>query len=235
MKNTLYVFGCSFSEIFTKDNYESYYNYKNKKLPKTWSEILAKNLNLNLKNYAKGGNCNEVILQSFAQNLNSFKENDIVIFQWSFPERFSWIDDDKNLIGTSWSGWKNTLDEKTANKIATTRSFDVYKNQILDFQKFIEELSKFKKFQVWFWHADASLHKLIDTNDMRYLIINKIMKDNKPYFLKTTFDVVYELGGCDIETETNGLIKDNHFGESAHQIKADLFFDHIKKYEHLYN
>jgi hypothetical protein len=46
---------------------------------------------------------------------------------------------------------------------------------------------------------------------------------------ETTFDQVFRLGGQRIFEETNGLVDDNHFGESAHRIMADLFFTDIVK------
>lgn len=233
MNNTLHIFGCSFSEILNEGGYKPYYEYRNKNFPKTWSEILSEKLEMNLINYAKGGSCNEIIFQKFCNAIESIKENDIVIFQWSYPERFSWVDVSGKLISAAWSGWDGTLDEETAQKIATTRSSEIYKFQILDFQKIINEISKLKKFQIWYWHADQSMYRYLDISDMKNLIVDYIMENNLPNYPRTTFDVVYELGGCDIETETNGVVKDNHFGETAHKIKADLFYNHIKKYENL--
>jgi hypothetical protein len=179
MKNTLHIFGCSFSEIPEPDTYEDYFKYRNNSLPISWSELGGK------------------------------------------------------LVGCSYGGFGNIIDKHTSEQISVNRTHDSYKEQILDYQKIIDKMSVYKDFEVWYWYADQNMYKFIDTNDKRYLIIDDIMKNNEPHYVRTTFDVVYELGGCDIETETKGEVKDNHFGESAHKIKADLFYDHIKKYSKL--
>ena len=52
-----------------------------------------------------------------------------------------------------------------------------------------------------------------------------------PTIFNTIFYEIFKLGGETIQKETNGLIKDLHFGETAHKIMGDLFFDHIKNNE----
>lgn len=231
MNNTLHIFGCSFSELLSRDSYEDYYNYRGGNLPQTWSELLSNKLDLNLNNLAQGSLSNDIILQRFSKSIKDIKENDIVIFEWSYPERFS-CSNGSSLVGCSYGGFGDVITEKTAENVSVNRTSDLYKTQIIEYQEMLDEVSKLKKFELWYWYADQNLYKFIDSNDKRYLLIDEIMKSNENY-IRTTFDVVYELGGCDIETETNGSVKDNHFGESAHKIKADLFYDHIKKYSKL--
>jgi hypothetical protein len=233
MKNTLHIFGCSFSEIPEPDTYEDYFKYRNNSLPISWSELLSNKLNLPLQNYAEGSLSNDIILQRFCKNIDSINKGDIVIFEWSYPERFSCENGGGKLVGCSYGGFGNIIDKHTSEQISVNRTHDSYKEQILDYQKIIDKMSVYKDFEVWYWYADQNMYKFIDTNDKRYLIIDDIMKNNEPHYVRTTFDVVYELGGCDIETETKGEVKDNHFGESAHKIKADIFYDHIKKYSKL--
>jgi hypothetical protein len=57
----------------------------------------------------------------------------------------------------------------------------------------------------------------------KYLISEMVRYD------KTPFDPVFDLGGKTIKEETDGAVEDYHFGESAHKIMADLFYEHIIK------
>lgn len=232
MKNKLYIYGCSYSELVDERGYLEYIKWRNYEPIKTWSEILAKKLNLNLINRAQGALCNEIIFQKFCNDCNYFNEGDVVIIEWSFFNRYSWIDIYDNLISCSTDGYKDSITLNCAEQISVARTHSAYKKQIIDFQKLIDDYLNLKGIKVWYWHADPSAHEYIDLNDKRYLLIDEIMKNNDN-FQRCTFDVVYELGGCDIETETNGVVKDNHFGELAHKIKAELFYEHIKKYENL--
>jgi len=228
MKNTLHVFGCSYSELLDKA-YEPYVEWKGY-IPKSWSEILAEKLNLNLINYAKGGNSNEMIFQSFCKSINNFKKNDVVILEWSYLNRFTWLSESGEMVSCSLHGVDKTLNKKFAEKIAVTRQSNPYKLQLLDFQKLIDDYCKLKHISVWYWHAEPNMHGYIDLSDKRYLLIDEIMQNNDN-FERCTFDVVYGMGGCDIESETSGEIKDNHFSESAHKIKAELFYNHITSHK----
>lgn len=225
IKNNLHIFGCSYSELLDR-GYEPYVEWKGY-CPKSWSELLAEKLDLNLINYAQGANSNEMILQNFCKNIDNFKKNDVIILEWSFLNRFTWLNEYDEMISCSYTGFDKTLDQSLAEIIAVTRSSDPYKLQILDFQKLIDNYCKLKGVDIWYWHAEPKMYEYVDVSDKRYLIIDEIMKNNTK-FERCTFDVVYELGGCDIETETNGEVKDNHFSESAHKIKAELFYNHIK-------
>lgn len=235
MKNKLHVFGCSFSELVDINGYKNYIEWRNYKPLKSWSELLSEKLDLKLYNYSNGGLCNEVILQRFSNNISDINEGDIVIFEWSFVERYSWVDDNNDIISAGLDGYSKSLPKEMAEQISLNRMSDSRYYQIMDFQKMINEFSKLKKFQVWYWYASQDMYKFIDVNDKRYLLIDEIMENNLPNYQRTTFDVVYERGGCDIQTETNGEVNDNHFGELAHKIKSDLFYNHIKRYESLYN
>lgn len=235
MRKKLHIFGCSYSELVDENGYGDYIKWRNGKSVKSWSESLSEKLDLELHNYANGGLCNEVILQRFSKNIHNINKDDVVIFQWSFVERYSWVDDNNDVISTGLDGYSNSLPKDMAQKISVNRMSDSRYYQILDFQKIIDEFSKLKKFYLWYWYAPQKMHKFIDILDKRYLLVDEIMEGNLPDYQRTTFDVVYELGGSDIETETNGLVKDNHFSQKSHDIKSDLFYNHIKKYKSLYN
>jgi hypothetical protein len=233
MKNNLHVFGCSYSQLTTDITYPGYYEWYNGNTPPTWSEILAAKLDLNLCNYAKGGDCNELIFQRFCQEFENFSENDVVIFQWSYPARYSVADENGNLFSSAF-GDDGVLSREFGELLSIIKSADGYLQQLKDYQKIIDFVCKSKGINIWYWNGDGKTNRYVNELDKRNLIFDEILKDNNNW-QKTTFDVVYGLGGCDIEKETKGEVRDNHFGKTAHEIKAELFYNHIKKYQHLYN
>lgn len=230
MKNTLHIFGCSFSQLLTENTFNAYYNWRYPNIPLTWSEILSDKLKLNLNNTASSGASNDIILQEFSKNIEKIKRGDVVIFEWSFIERFSWETEYGVLHGKMYNS-DTLLQKNCAESISINRTGDTFKLQIIDYMKMVDVLSNEIGFKLWYWFANQDMYKFINTNDKKYLLVDEIMKNNLPFYQRNTFSVVYERGGCDIRTETNGEVNDGHFGEEAHKIKAQLFFDHIKKYK----
>ena len=78
MKN-LVIFGDSFSTNFTHKNEVD--------ISDSWPNLLAKELNLNLLNYAMIGACNGEIINRFFKEYQNIKRGDIVIFEIGFYNR----------------------------------------------------------------------------------------------------------------------------------------------------
>lgn len=89
MKRNLFVYGCSFTRCYECDDYHEYCkNYKTSEDDLSWSQIVAKKLDLHLHNYGIGLNSNDKILDSIIDSFDLIKENDIVIIQISFYHRY---------------------------------------------------------------------------------------------------------------------------------------------------
>lgn len=231
MKNNLHIFGCSYSQLTTKGTYPGYYEWCKGNTPPTWSEILSEKMNLGLFNYAVGGESNELIFQRFCQEFSNFKEGDTVIFEWSYPSRYSVADENGNLFSSAF-GDDGILPRKFGELLSIMRDSDGYIQQLKDYQRVIDYICNTKGVKLWYWNGDGKVNRYSNTEDKRNLILDKILENNNNW-QKCTFDIVYEMGGESIEEETNGEVRDNHFGGSAHKIKAELFYEHIKKYENL--
>jgi len=78
MRN-LVIFGDSFSTNFTHKNDVDIFD--------SWPNLLAKELNLNLLNYAMIGACNGEIINRFFKEYKNIKKGDIVIFEIGFYNR----------------------------------------------------------------------------------------------------------------------------------------------------
>jgi hypothetical protein len=117
------------------------------------------------------------------------------------------------------------IDENTLNDILINRTHKLYIEQIYDFEKVIEALSKYIGFKLYFWSAD---NQIIYPNEKinrqaKYIASEYVKKD------ETIFNEVFRRNGKRIFEETDGKIDDNHFGESAHRILSEIFYSHIKE------
>ena len=89
--NTLFTFGCSFTEDFETSSallYKNYKDFRGGKFPDSWPKILSNKLNLELKNYGEGASGNEQIFHEICKRCDEFKKGDIIIVEWSFVERY---------------------------------------------------------------------------------------------------------------------------------------------------
>lgn len=231
--SNLFVFGCSYSENyhFNYDGYVKYYDFLGKHFPKTWSQILSEKLNYNLLNYAEGGSGNNQIFNKFCKKCDEIKKNDIVILQWSFIERYRIVD----KYGNGWLqkgagkqfGDNEPLTDDCHESIVLNRTHKQYYDEIYDFEKIIDRLSKEVGFDVYYW---TIINELIynlpkdKLNNKKYLLNDKI-KDK----FDNTFSIILKNGGKTISDESEGKINDTHMGKKSHQIQADLFHEHIIK------
>jgi hypothetical protein len=226
----LFLFGCSYTaEYFfnsvLNDNYKKYYEFRGGNFPLTWGQLLANKLNLELVNCAWGGNGNEQIFQDVCNRSPKFESNDMVIIEWSYISRFRWAQFDGNFwmpIGPVNHDPK-IINENTANDILVNRSHKLYIEQIYDFEKIIEVLSKHIGFKLYFWSADNQIiypNEKINRQE-KYIASRFVGKD------ETIFNEVFRRNGERIFEETEGQVDDNHFGESAHQILFEIFYSHI--------
>ncbi len=101
--NKLWIFGDNNSAIFgkTKERRFKYYKeYRNGVFPKTWSELLSKELNLELRNMAVSGQSNYDIFDMFCKCINQIQKDDIVIIGWGYINRFRLVDETTNSFVT---------------------------------------------------------------------------------------------------------------------------------------
>jgi hypothetical protein len=232
--NTLFTFGCSYTDNFVKtkhENYDKYFQFRGGNYPLTWNEILSQKLNLILKNYGQGGCGNDYIFQTFCKHLDEYKQDDIIIVEWSYNERFKWADDNLNrwVHLSSGSEMKPELSLKTSQEIAINRESSIYINDLLNYEKIINTLSKYIGFKVFYWCADYKISINLQSNihnNSNYLC-NEYIKEGE-----TIFSEIFRRNGQRIQEETNGLIEDLHMGESGHKIQSELFYEYILKYYH---
>ena len=93
----------------------------------------------------------------------------------------------------------------------------------------IDYVSNAVGFSVYYWSGDENLiydKPFKSRNDNKFLLTDKI----QPHLDSHIFQIIFNRGGKKIFEETNGAVNDAHFGETGHQIQAELFYDHIINY-----
>jgi hypothetical protein len=222
--NRLWVFGDNNSAIFgkTKERRFKYYKeYRNGQFPKTWSELLSKELNLELKNMAVSGQSNYDIFDMFCRCVEQIKKDDMVIIGWGYVERFRLVDEATNGFVTirpnqfkpehiNNPALLNGIDINVVDSILKNRKNTHWINEVYNWETIINLLSKYIGFKVIYWTFDIEL--------------------NKPYYISTD-DFRKDLIKCgaeDITLESNGKLIDNNFGEKGHLVQFEYFLKNIK-------
>jgi hypothetical protein len=222
--NTLWVFGDNASAIFgkTKERRFKYYKeYRNGNFPKTWSELLSKELGFTLRNMAIGGVSNYDIFDMFCKCVEQIRADDIVILGWTYTQRFRLVDEATNSFisirpNQLKSEYINTplllngIDINVVNSILSNRNNSQWLDEIFGWETVINLLSKHIGFKVVYWTFDSLLNKsyYISTNNFR--------------------DDLISMGAEDFTVETNGKLIDDNFGEKGHIVQYKYFLNHIK-------
>lgn len=219
----LWIFGDNDSAIFgrTKERrYKYYKEYRNGDFPKTWSELLSKELSYTLRNMAIGGVSNYDIFDMFCKCSEQIKKEDIVIIGWSYVQRFRLVDENTNsfisirpnqlnpeLINTP--SMLNGIDINVVNSILSNRNNSQWLDEISGWENVINLLSKHIGFKIVYWTFDTQLNKT------HYISTNNFRED------------LIKLGAEDFTIETKGKLIDDNFGEKGHQIQFKYFLDHL--------
>jgi hypothetical protein len=211
----LYVFGCSFSSVFSEKllfnaDMKRYYEFRGGSFPLTWSEILSDKLGLELVNVAQNGFDNYSIFESFCKVSDKITSEDIVIIGWSHVLRFRLYSKMLNKLKSVnvWQTSKNVdldISQQTLDEVLVNRDNKLWKDEVYNWMKLINHLSKLVKFRLYYWSFFIEFPE--------FYIINDLLN----------------LGAQYISHETNGTVEDNHFGEVGHQVQAEYFKDIILK------
>jgi hypothetical protein len=133
----IYVFGDSFSEDTKKETKSSYidryFKYKGREV-KFYTELLSEKLNQPIKNFSRGGMCNDYMFLEFMKNYKDIKSNDIVIFGWSNIQRI--LIPNNGMWFSNLHGFK-TLSQNTQDEIRIMRSDPLFVQRQLEIIDFI--------------------------------------------------------------------------------------------------
>lgn len=230
--NTLHVFGDSYTENYKDailkfqdagNTYQQFKDYRGGNLPDNWSEIVANKLNFNLNNYGWGGAGNDEIFDRVCEHSHDFKKGDVVIVGWSFHNRFRWSYFNEHLKRDVWthvlpSSYTDVVSEQTTDEIILNRDSVLYRNQIENFENILITLSNSIGFECYFWTFDEYFFN--PKYKKNHICVNGT---------ESLIGEILKLGGLQIVEETNGIVKDSHWGESGQTIMGDIFYRSIRK------
>jgi hypothetical protein len=157
----IYVFGDSFSEDTKKETKSSYidryFKYKGREV-KFYTDLLSENLNQPIKNFSRGGMCNDFMFLEFMKNYKDIRSNDIVIFGWSNIQRF--LMPNNGLWFSNLHGFKK-LSQETQDEITIMRSDPLFVQRQLEIIDFINNcLSDGITTIHWTWSTIPHKHSL---------------------------------------------------------------------------
>ena len=240
MKNTLWTFGCSFTDEYSPVNctppnfYDLFAEYRGGSLPLIWAKILSNKLNLDYQNKGNGAISNYSIFYNFCDWCTQFKEGDVILVQWTTIYRFLMANEDNELQNILPSNdYSESFNMKTIEDVLVNRTKDVWFSELVKFTKIINELCKEKRCNLFYWSYS-------DTDYIPYLKNNFDLFDEKKWitYKDTDAENRYKLlhylnlesnNKHTISTETNGKVNDFHLGELGHKLQAEYFYNHIKK------
>jgi hypothetical protein len=252
---TLHLFGDSFTQGHLLDTtfqrYKEWREFRGGDLPLCWGDLLSNKIGMKMVNRAEAGMSNTEIFQTLCQHSDKFEKGDIVIVNWSYPQRFRWVyyHEDKKLyqwrrLSTNPENGEH-ISELTRQDIAVNKTLPPYIEEVYEQEKLIREYSKSKGFRLFFWSADIDIINNLSSeklNSEYYLLHDKIdglpmdvsfIKNNRGFvrsdLRRTIFDVFFNHGGTTIYDETNGAVGDGHLGEQGHLVQFELFYKYITK------
>jgi len=193
--NTLFAFGDSFVQ----------------NLPGNWISRLAEFRNLSVKNYAVGGSCLEYSFIKLLDVIHEIKENDIVIFVLTHPERLDLEDQIKGNVSSAYKIQHkktiNTLDDPEFHiSYQMKRSKDMIKNKHLLHLSFIKSLASDRpktKFLVVPAYQEVQ-NSFFISNTENFLFANNLclmeLSDYEWNYLKLKGEALQDIFGLDPRT-----------------------------------
>ncbi len=225
--------------------------YLGGKLPLNWYEILSEKLGIGYINHAQGGSSNDYIFETFCKTCHLINQGDIVIFQWTYNDRFRWAKQITTPSGNILNIWKNlsvSFTKETASQVVNVstwedilinRTSQLYVDLYSNYQKFIEHFAEVKKFDLYIWAADTDNiynQPLKFLKQKKYichdLIVPKLDMLKKMPNRSPLLNLIIYMGGKLIIDETDGKVLDGtHLGEVGHRIQAEIFYNYITNFK----
>jgi hypothetical protein len=190
----IYAFGDSFTNGYDDDtaiHVKEYIRWKGYK-PKNLIDHLSSHYKCENLNLGVQGCCNLTILESFCENVSKITKDDIILINWTSPERMrvvglndEWVRIIPNGLGIL---NQTNISKKTVNEIMVNKTSKKYLLEVENWATMINHAYKDYKILQWSvcWDYEKSKH----------------IK-----FINPLFET--------IERETKGEVKDGHFSESG--------------------
>jgi hypothetical protein len=213
MKNKLILFGDSFTfGVGCNPEHEYYKKYK-KEDDKTWFNIVADELNLEVINHGEGLFSNDKIFDSILNSYDEINEGDYVLIEKGFTHRFDIPNLDDTYLVTIAPNCKNLLtnDFTLSNQNYSEWEIQAIEYMVLTFDSKLIRQRFDKRFQF--------IKKIIDEKKVKKCLIWNITD----YMNWTNYPIIFE--------ETNGEINDCHWSFKGHKNVAHEILKQLKNNE----
>jgi hypothetical protein len=247
MKNTLWVFGDSFSEdvynISDKSGRKIYSKkFLKKENYKIWSELLSEKLNFKYKNKAAtngisvinfpNGNTNDDLLTNILYHCNDFKNGDIVFVGLTEISRFKLPINENTIqsISTNLFLEDFIISNEELHKICTLRADNLkfYINEFLIRMSIINKLSIKLGFTIYYWSWIREVEKYLSYIKNDYGIRCILQEIDSNYNFKYSYFSDKQNIPFNILEHTKGIIHDGHQSEVSNNLYSNIFYDYIK-------
>jgi hypothetical protein len=258
--NRIHAFGDSYTEGQPMDcTFPPFVEWKKLRggtLPKCWVELLGEKMDMNISNHGRGGNSNYHTFEEVCKHSSKFNKGDIVIINWTYKTRFRWASFEKHSNGepkyfdkqgNPSDYWRRMatneyiedyefITKETKNEILKNRISNLYSEELYVYENLLEQYSKSKGFDLFFWSTDNEIIYNLPEDDFKvkkYILHNMLNRGlyDSVHMGGDLLSHIITIGGKTIINETNGIVDDPvHLGESGHIIQSELFYDYIKIY-----
>jgi hypothetical protein len=177
--------------------------------PKHWTEVLSERMGLPSHNLGKGGCDNYTIFDTLINNLDRISDEDIVIIGWTIPIRGRIANLDTNewfTIVPMGNPNLKCITNDAILQLVSLRDSKLYTDEVLGWQKLIKKALSNNKIIFWSYFPEFA---------------DKGLVDYKYWLGKSPI--------ISIRSETNGVIKDGHFGENGNLVIADVMYEYINQ------
>lgn len=222
----LWIFGDSFSQRFSDFDSKLYdpidyrvrYHIWKGYSPLSYGEIIRDRLNCHIEIFASAGNSNDEIFHSFIEVMDKIEDGDIVIVNWTYPNRFRIADDnnkfEKVMIQAGCKSPNKFVSEKTLEEIGVNRnSSSIYYKEVSNYTKVIKKICGEEICSIFWYFSDLSREK-DDEN------IKSFFEDVVPLYNYETLTI-----------ETLGVMNDGHYSEDGHKELASDLYKIIKQWK----
>lgn len=220
VKNTLWVFGCSFAAGTGCNPKEEYYENTKHLKKKKYSQLLGEKYDLNVYDLSVPGTSNEMILYRIIESIPLMRKNDLVVIGKTDPTRSYMFTSDRNWLNKE--DRRYGFDHRYVSLIPT--HLEILKGKSGYEDNFIDELTsvfyttRFRQSKILTSYYNDFFDNTISIIDQKCKVVSWSHNLWKHFHT--------------IQQDTNGRLIDGHYSWKGHQQLFDYLVRRIKdKYE----
>lgn len=184
----------------------------------SWVKLLGEKFGFEVRNLSKDKTCNYQIFDDFCSVCDLINSNDIVIIGWGNVSNFRMAVGDEFVSYNSNDIGDKTIDTTFIENVIKDRESEKWCEQIYYYENILDELSKSKRYNIFFWSSDE----------------DRLIYPARPSFKSKRSYLYSESTTCLVKYfKNNGAtVIGNRFNSEGNQFVADKFYEEINKKIH---